>query len=583
MYFKISKLIVKNLGSYGNAETSYEFQEGLSLITAKNGCGKSFFFLDGLCYNLYGKPYRNIKISEIANRKNRKGLYSEGFYEKDKDTRFRIVRTPTKLEIYKNDEVEPMKTSSSKLIDQEEINNLIGIDHNIFKMIIAVATNTNEPFLSLGLPKKREVMESIFSIKIFGEMLKKARVKLNSLKTEKTVISSNLKTQESSLISLKKQLDEIERSIKDFEQNKIDEFRKVEEQKSSILLSIEELKQTILDTQLKLSKIVLDEVDHNSKLISLESSIKIEENSIKDKKSQIKFLEKSTTCPLCNHNLTEEHKTTELEKLNSFISTSQKKIDDSKKKLVNLNEKISKQKELRNSHLTLNNIISLTNVKISNAEKNVSDLEKQSVKILDRTLNIDINALKLEYSDKINIYKSDAKKSEELSLQIKKHEIVCKMLSEEGIKSYFFKKLIPILNSMINDTLSKFDLPVTINFDETMQEKISMIGGSEKDISYNSFSEGEKKRIDVAILLAFISTMKKISNWNCNVIIFDEILDGATDSEGLEKLLTSIKELTLNDNQVGAYVISHREVNHDMFSRVITIKKVGGYSKIEVK
>jgi ABC-type Na+ transport system ATPase subunit NatA len=155
------------------------------------------------------------------------------------------------------------------------------------------------------------------------------------------------------------------------------------------------------------------------------------------------------------------------------------------------------------------------------------------------------------------------------------------MLDDNGIKSYFFKRLIPILNKKINEYLELFELPVKISFNEFMEEKISMQLSSDLDISYMSFSEGEKKRIDIAILLSFIETTKILSNWNCNVIMFDEVLDNATDSEGLDKLLSSIKDLTTRDSKLCSYIISHRDADSDLYDRKVTIKKVAGFSKLQ--
>jgi DNA repair exonuclease SbcCD ATPase subunit len=154
------------------------------------------------------------------------------------------------------------------------------------------------------------------------------------------------------------------------------------------------------------------------------------------------------------------------------------------------------------------------------------------------------------------------------------------MLSDDGIKTYFFKRLVPILNMKINDCLDMFEIPIQVNFDEGLYETISITGTSDKDVSYSSFSEGEKKRIDVAILLSFIDTTKIISNWNCNLLYFDEILDNATYVDGLEKLLTAIKEMTMKDERLCSYIISHREGNSELYDRKITIKKVAGFSKI---
>ena len=169
----------------------------------------------------------------------------------------------------------------------------------------------------------------------------------------------------------------------------------------------------------------------------------------------------------------------------------------------------------------------------SSIESDLSHIEHQKKIIENRVLDIDLDAIKTEHVSKVNIYKNDKETFDDISKKVSNYEIVSKVLSEEGIKSYFFKRLIPILNKKINEYLNIFDLPISINFNSAMEESISEIGSNEKNISYNTFSEGEKKRIDIAILLSFISTMKMISNWNCNVLIFDEILDSATDSDGL--------------------------------------------------
>lgn len=580
MYFRIDELVVRNLCTYGNSETRFKFSEGLSLITAKNGSGKSAFFLDGLCYNLYGKPYRDIKIAELVNRKNKKGLFTEGVYWLDKDNKIRILRSPQKLEIYKNDDKEPMKTSSSKLLDQEEINKMIGIDHHIFKLVLAVAASSNEPFLSLGLPKKREVMESIFSIKIFGEMLKKARGRLNSYKTEKTILQNSLKIQESNLISSKSNLDKLTKTVADFEENKKNELDNLISRENNFIKSLEKTTKEL--SEIDLSKIETDPTDYNKKLIDLSTSIQIEEKSSKEKKQHIKLLQKANVCVFCNSELTEEHKNLEIQKLETAIKDSETKITKIKKQIENLNLKIKTQKEqknLWNETFQKQQTLSFTQ---SSLESDIKNINLQKKTIQEREIKIDLEAIRAEHISKVNAYKFDKESFDNVSKSVSNYEIVSKVLSEEGIKSYFFKRLIPILNKKINEYLNIFDLPFTINFNQAMEECISEIGSNEKNISYNTFSEGEKKRMDIAILLSFISTMKLISNWNCNVLIFDEILDSATDTEGLEKLLGSIKEMTLNDNQLCTYVISHREAFQDLYTNVIKIKKVNGFSKIEV-
>lgn len=584
MYLRFKHLILKNFLSYGNAETKFEFSEGLFLVTAKNGGGKSSLLLDGLSFNLYNKPYRKVKLEELINRKNKKGLYTESCFVIDEKDEYRIVRTlaPQKLFIYKNGSDKPMESASSKALDQEEIVKILGLEYDLFKLVIAIATNYNEPFLSLGLPKKREVMESIFSIKVFGEMLQKARKKINSIETDRTIYSSNIKNLESFIVSLKKQITDTENSIKDFDQKKEEELVTLNSRKESLLAQISEINSAVETLEEKIKEIKLDETDYSTKQINLNTAIKTDENSIKEKKSQIKFLDKGDVCPLCSNEITEEHKQKELLKLNSSISDLEKKIEGNKKKLVSIAEKVSEQKKTKLLFDNSKNDLNMAKMKVSNFQRTISDIDSQIKSVSSRELNLDVSSIKDDYEKKVETYKNDSKELTRLNKEHFNYKIVSKMLAEDGIKSFFFKMLVPILNAKINEYLNLFDLPVNISFDETMKDTISAIGTNEKDISYMAFSEGEKKRIDIAILLSFIGVTKSISNWNCNILVFDEILDSATDIDGLEKLLTSIKEMSTNDPKLCSYVISHRDAFQDIYTGIVRIHKVGGFSKIEI-
>jgi DNA repair exonuclease SbcCD ATPase subunit len=233
----------------------------------------------------------------------------------------------------------------------------------------------------------------------------------------------------------------------------------------------------------------------------------------------------------------------------------------------------SKIQELKNSMYE-----TIQDAKTEN--NNIELLNKQIRLISERTLVIDTKSITEEYEKQIEEYKIMAKRLDEVKNTLLVYEYVSKVLSEDGIKSFFFKKLVPILNKKINEYLTSFEIPIIINFNEFMEENIRIPLSNMQNVSYMAFSEGEKKRIDVAILLSFIETTKILSNWNCNVLMFDEVLDNATDSEGLEKLLNSIKLLTRNDTKLCSYIISHRESDSEIYDRKISIKKVAGFSKL---
>jgi DNA repair exonuclease SbcCD ATPase subunit len=413
-------------------------------------------------------------------------------------------------------------------------------------------------------------------------MLQKARKKINSIETDRTIYSSNIKNLESFIVSLKKQITDTENSIKDFDQKKDEELVTLNSRKESLLIQISEINSAVETLEEKIKEIKLDETDYSTKQINLNTAIKTDENSIKEKKSQIKFLDKGDVCPLCSNEITEEHKQKELLKLNSSISDLEKKIDGNKKKLVSIIEKVSEQKKTKTLFDNSKNDLNLAKMKVSNFQRTISDIDLQIKSVSSRELNLDVSSIKDDYEKKVETYKNDSKELTRLNKEHFNYKIVSKMLAEDGIKSFFFKMLVPILNAKINEYLNLFDLPVNISFDETMKDTISAIGTNEKDISYMAFSEGEKKRIDIAILLSFIGVTKSISNWNCNILVFDEILDSATDIDGLEKLLTSIKEMSTNDPKLCSYVISHRDAFQDIYTGIVRIHKVGGFSKIEI-
>lgn len=576
MYVKLKFMRFKNILSYGNSMSTFSFKEGLSLISAKNGSGKTTL-LEVLSFNWYGKPYRDIKISELINRKNKKNMYTETEFDID-GTTYNIVRTlsPSKLTI-KKDGIE-LENLSAKKLDQEEINKVLGVDYNIFKLIIALSVNYNKPFLSLGTPAKRDTIESIFNIKIFGEMLVKLKKKASTLKSERTLLDGTIKTLESSISSFRKQIKELKSSIGDIDKKNEDEIKlhKDKIKESNKIIDSLAKKAEAIKKELK-TLVITDITNEYSKI---RNEIAVSKSKILELSEQLAFFETHDECPKCGTLMTQEHRESEIKNAINQKSTLEVVLQNLFVELERLrdiedeNGKISsKIQELKNSMYE-----TIQDAKTEN--NNIELLNKQIRLISERTLVIDTKSITEEYEKQIEEYKIMAKRLDEVKNTLLVYEYVSKVLSEDGIKSFFFKKLVPILNKKINEYLTSFEIPIIINFNEFMEENIRIPLSNMQNVSYMAFSEGEKKRIDVAILLSFIETTKILSNWNCNVLMFDEVLDNATDSEGLEKLLNSIKLLTRNDTKLCSYVISHRESDSEIYDRKISIKKVAGFSKL---
>jgi len=579
MYVKFENIKFKNILSYGNDETVVEFETGMTLISARSGSGKSTL-IDALSFCLYGKPYRKIKINDLINRRNKKKLYTECNFVIGED-RYKIIRTllPNTIEIYKND-VSSEKLSSKKL-NQEEINKIIGIDHNLFRQIIALSINYNKGYLALEAAEKRDIIESIFNIKVFAEMLKKLKNNNATLKVQSQLSLSQISILESTIKTLKTQIDNIERTRLTFDTDKENslerlnaEFNKKEIEYKQLLEENKTYKANLIELNSKLST-----VDFQSEVSEVNSIMKFAEKQYNDSTKQIELLELNTTCPFCNSDLTEEHKQTELIRLQNDIDKAKKDASDAKERRSSLSQLYTINEGIRKAISTTETSVDKNKTKMSYIKTDVKRIVHEIEVETNKEFNFDDSQLKEDFENRKESYKQQFQEYTTVQEDLKYNDFAVNILSDQGIKSFFFRKLVPILNLKINHFLDIFELPVNINFNEVMEEHITNIGGKE-DLPYMSFSEGEKKRIDIAIMLSFIDTTKTISNWNCNLLMFDEILDTSIDSEGLDKIMGAIKQMTIDDSKLCSYIISHRDNDHENYNRKMIVKKVGGFSTI---
>lgn len=579
MYVKFENIKFKNILSYGNDETVVDFETGMTLISARSGSGKSTV-IDALSFCLYGKPYRKIKINDLINRRNKKKLYTECNFVIGED-RYKIIRTllPNTIEIYKND-VSSEKLSSKKL-NQEEINKIIGIDHNLFRQIIALSINYNKGYLALEAAEKRDIIESIFNIKVFAEMLKKLKNNNATLKVQSQLSLGQISILESTIKTLKTQIENVERTRLTFDTDKENtlarlnaEFNNKEIEYKQLMEENKTYKEKIIELNSQLSTI-----DFQSEVSEVNSIMKFAEKQFNDSAKQIELLELNTTCPFCNSDLTEEHKQTELARLQNDIDKAKKDASDAKERRSSLSQLYTINEGIKKSISSNETAHDKNKTKMAYIKTDVKRIVREIEVETNKEFNFDDSQLKKDYESRVESYKQQFQEYTNVQEELKYNDFAVNILSDQGIKSFFFRKLVPILNLKINHFLDIFELPVNINFNEVMEENITNIGGKE-NLPYMSFSEGEKKRIDIAIMLSFIDTTKTISNWNCNLLMFDEILDTSIDSEGLDKIMGAIKQMTIDDSKLCSYIISHRDNDHENYNRKMIVKKVGGFSTI---
>lgn len=583
MFVEFKKLSFCNIMSYGASGAEIDFQAGLNTIKAANGSGKSSI-LDALTFVLFGKPYRDIKLSELVNTSNGKGL--EVTCEFKIGTDLYMIRRglkPAIFEIYKNGK--EMDMLSTKKLNQDEIDKLLGINLRLFKNIVAVAVTNNKPFLSLPIGDKRALIENIFNIDVLGSMCKdvKKRKTVNNTEldlktTERRGVVNSIEDNESYIENMRRYIasfNEVkDANIKTIREN-IDKYRKEIDKRTKNL--------AIAESKIKELTEEIGTVPDRTVGESLNLEIGKAQSVIDNINNTLSRLKKSRLCPVCNSPLDEGHarkhiegmlaekKAMEKETLPGLMERYRAYSDTVK----TYQEKQSFIQTIRDKARTEEITRSTLETELNKAKQN---LEKESGKACPASVD--------SYVEKLNALRAQSEElSKDIDLLTEKILIdtqLIKILGDDGIKSYFFKKLIKVLNKSVNEYLNKFELKnTTIEFDETMAETMTT---NLVPRTYSSYSSGERTRIDMSILLAFFDISRQISNWSCNLLFIDELLDSGVDTAGIVCFINTLNDMIkLNTKKLCIYMVSHKLDNiYINISTCIEIKKEHDYSILTI-
>ena len=584
MFVEFKKLSFCNIMSYGASGAEIDFQAGLNTIKAANGSGKSSI-LDALTFVLFGKPYRDIKLSELVNTSNGKGLEVTCEFRIGTDT-YMIRRglKPAVFEIYKNGK--EMDMLSTKKLNQDEIDKLLGINLRLFKNIVAVAVTNNRPFLSLPIGDKRALIENIFNIDVLGSMCKDVKKRKTVNNTELDLKTTERRGVVNSIEDNESYIENMRRYIASFNEVKDANLKTIRENIDKYQKEIDKRTKNLVIAESKIKELTeeMGAVPDRSVGESLNLEIGKAQSVIDNINNTLSKLKKSRLCPVCNSPLDEGHarkhiegmlaekKAMEKETLPGLMERYRAYSDTVK----TYQEKQSFIQTIRDKARTEEITRATLETELNKAKQN---LEKESGKACPASVD--------SYVEKLNALRAQ---SEELNkdIDVLTEKILIdtqliKILGDDGIKSYFFKKLIKVLNKSVNEYLTKFELKnTTIEFDETMAETMTT---NLVPRTYSSYSSGERTRIDMSILLAFFDISRQISNWSCNLLFIDELLDQNIDQSGIEQFVSTLYNLIqLNKKKLGIYIISHKlnELKIQI-SSTIEIKKVHDYSILEVK
>ncbi|BCU93323.1 MAG: hypothetical protein CM15mV1_2700 [uncultured marine virus] len=562
------KIRWKNFLSTGNQFTQVDFLEyQTNLIVGTNGAGKSTI-LDALTFALFNKPFRKINKSQLVNTTNEKETLVEVDFEVN--NREYVVRRgikPNVFDIQVNGELlhrEADDRTNQKILEE----NILKVNYKSFTQIVILGSSAFVPFMQLTAPNRREVIEDLLDIRIFSSMnnfLKdKVRIEkeqIKSLDLKKDNIKDKILMQENFM----KELEEQGKTSVKANQDKITTLIEDSEYCSS---SNEELEVKVSDLTKEQEKLS----GSSQKLLKLNNL----KGKITQKVSTItkehKFFSENVTCPTCTQTIEESFR---LNRINDV----QSKAKDLNKGLKELEETIESERErerlftkLSKEITKLNNGISQNNTRISGFQRQIRDLESEIQRITEQSKNRNTE------HEKLNEFRENLQKTFE-NLADKKTEInyydfAYSLLRDDGVKTKIIKKYLPFINQQINRYLQMMDFYINFTLDEEFKETVQ--SPIHEDFSYASFSEGEKMRIDLALLFTWREVARVKNSVNTNLLIMDEVFDSSLDGFGTEEFLKIIRYIIKDAN---IFVISHKTDLLDKFESVIKFDKVKGFSR----
>jgi DNA repair exonuclease SbcCD ATPase subunit len=559
----------KNFLSTGNAFTEINLaSNNTTLIVGENGAGKSTM-LDALCFVLYNKPFRKINKPQLLNSINKKDLVVEIEFSIGAN-QFKIVRglKPAIFEVHKNGSLLNQDADSRDYQDVLE-NQILKLNHKSFCQVVVVGSASFVPFMQLSAQHRREVIEDLLDIQIFSTMntLLKEKVSNNQqqLLNVNTAINLNnekIKLTNEHILAMQRSAEELIDKYRAELRDITDRIEYEKQSSDSIDEQITQLNETINDAEAvekKRGKAQLYERQLEAKLQRL--------------REEIEFLETHENCPTCKQGIDGDFRSATVDdKLRSCAETEQgivqlkeeaHKIDTRLAEIRSTNSAISDLSIKRITHS--NNAKSL----IQQAKKIVKDIEEAEDKVK-QAFDVESLSTLEETLTTLQVDKEDILKDKDAL------GIVSVVLKDSGIKARIIKQYVPVINKLINKYLAALDFFVMFELDENFNETIK--SRHRDDFSYASFSEGEKMRINLAILFTWRAVAKLRNSASTNLLIMDEVLDGSLDGNGTDEFLKILNNLTLDTN---TFIISHKvDQMHDKFNNVLKFEKHKNFSRI---
>ena len=558
----------KNFLSTGNHWTEIDFQDSsTNLIIGTNGAGKSTM-LDALTFGLFNKPFRKINKPQLINTTNeRECLVEIEFSVNSRDYLVRRGIKPNVFDIEVNGN--PLHKEADDRANQRILEeNILKVNYKSFTQIVILGSSTFVPFMQLTTANRREVIEDLLDIRIFSAM--------NNLIKDKIRVMR----EQSKSLDLKKE------NVKDkigMQENFINEL----EERGNANINANNKKITTLDKE-----IVAYMKENSSLEESIFGYIKEQEsvtgagdklvklNNLRGKLSQKvstitkehKFFTENTECPTCGQNIEEEFR---LNRISDAQNTAKELKDgyEELEKTIKFEQERERQFNSLSKEITkLNNDISKNNTRISGCQRQIRDLESEVQRITEQVANRNTEHEKL--AEFKVILQNTIDSLSEKRTEMLNYDFAYSLLKDDGVKTKIIKKYLPFINQQVNRYLQMMDFYINFNLDGEFNETVK--SPIHEDFSYSSFSEGEKMRIDLALLFTWREVARVKNSVNTNLLIMDEVFDSSLDGFGTEEFLKIIRYVIKGAN---IFVISHKSDLHDKFDNVIKFDKIKGFSR----
>ena len=563
------KIRWKNLLSTGNQFTEVDFREHhTNLIVGTNGAGKSTI-LDALTFALFNKPFRKINKGQLINSTNERECVVE--VEFSINSRDYFIRRGIKPNLF---DIEVNGVSLNKEADdraRQKIleETILKLNYKSFTQIVILGSSTFVPFMQLTGANRREVIEDLLDIRIFSAMnhiikdeLRDKRQQVKSLDLKKDNLSDKISMQ-------KKFIGEIEKQGYDQIDSNKDKIKTLGIENDTHI-EMNELIKANIDDAIKQQNEVTDAGEKLVKLNNLKGKISQKVASIT---KEHKFFTQNTVCPTCDQNIEEEFRVNRIADVQTKARELQKGFKDLETSIKTEQERERQFNQLSKEITKLNHDISQNNTRISVNQKQIRGLEEEV-----QTITTQLKNRNTEH-EKLAEFKSNLKKTTE-ELIIRKEEIIYhdyaySLLKDDGVKTKIIKKYLPFINQQVNRYLQMMEFYINFKLDEEFSERIE--SPIHEDFSYASFSEGEKMRIDLALLFTWREVARVKNSVNTNLLIMDEVFDSSLDGLGTDEFLKIIRFIIKDAN---IFVISHKTDMFDKFDNVMKFDKVKGFSRL---